>query len=205
MTRPLGENTAIAVGGFFRRDDGIRDPGYDANLGGLIRAAISQRWDGGKLTLTAKVVDDHNIFYVPLPVTGVGDPKSIPGLSATHGLLQSRDFGRVRARTTPTTGASFKDIDLTDGVHTKSQSYGYDLTQSFGDQLSFFARGRYTNFGTDFNSIFSYDNSALQLASERFANNSTSALTLRTYAPFGATQLGLRYVDTGQIVAGTAT
>ncbi len=204
MTRPIGENTAIAIGGFFRKDDGIRDPGYDANLGGLLRAAISQRWSTGKLTLSAKVVDDRNIFYVPIPVTGVGDPQSIPGLSATHGLLQSRDFGRVTVRTTPTTGASFKDIDLTDGVHTRSQSYGYDLTQRFGDEVTFFARGRYTNFGTDFNSIFSYDNSALQLASERLRSNATSALTLRTFAPRGATQLGIRYVDTGQVIAGDA-
>lgn len=209
MTKPIAENTAIAIGGFYRRDDGIRDPGYDANQGFLFRAAISQRWDSGRLTLSAKVVDDHNIFYVPIPVTGVGDPQSIPGLSATHGLLQSRDFGQVRVRTTPTTGASFKDIDLTDGVHTRAQSYGYDLTQDFGRDFNFFARGRYTRFGTDFNSIFSYDNSALQLASERLRTtgtglNATSVQTLTRFAPAGATGLGLRYVDTGQIVRGDA-
>lgn len=211
MTRPLGENIAISLGGFYRRDDGIRDPGYDANHGFLFRGAIAQRWDGGKLTLSAKVVDDHNTFFVPIPVQGVGNPDSIAGLSATHGLLQSRDFSRVRVRTTPTTGASFKDIDLEDAVHTRSQSYGYDLTQDFGSELNFFARGRYTNFGADFNSIFSYDNSALQLATERFntnpalgAVNPTTTQTLAAFAPFGATQLGLRYVDTGQIVAGAA-
>lgn len=209
MTKPIAENTAISLGGFYRRDDGIRDPGYDANNGFIFRGAISQRWNTGRLTLSAKVVDDHNIFYVPIPVTNVGDPQSIPGLSATHGLLHSRDFALVNVRTTPTTGASTKTIDLEDGVHTKSQSYGYDLTQDFGEELSFFARGRYTRFGTDFNAIFSYDNSALQLASERLTTtgaspNATSVQTLTTFAPRGAGSLGLRYVDTGQIVTGAA-
>ncbi len=209
MTRPIGENTAISLGGFYRRDEGIRDPGYDANHGFIFRGAVAQRWNTGKLTLSAKVVDDHNTFYVPIPVTGVGDPQSIPGLSATHGLLQSRDFSLVRTRTSPTTGRSFEDIDLEDGVHTRAQAYGYDLTQDFGEEVNFFARGRYTQFKTNFNSIFSYDNSALQLASERLntfgANpNATSVLALQTFAPRGAGSLGLRYVDTGQIVAGTA-
>ena len=211
MTKPLGENTAIALGGFYRKDDGIRDPGYDANHGGIFRAAISQRWNTGKLTLSAKIVDDHNTFYVPIPVTGVGNPRSIPGLSATHGLLQSNDFSLVRTRTSASTGRSFEGVDLEDGVHTRAQSYAYDLTQDLGEDFNFFARGRYTRFRTNFNSIFSYDNSALQLASERLNTNplagpvnGTSALTLRTFAPRGATSLGLRYVDTGQIVAGTA-
>ena len=175
MTKPIAENTAISIGGFYRKDDGVRDPGYDANHGFIFRGAIAQRWTGGKLTLSAKVVDDSNIFYVGIPLTGVGDPKSIPGLSATHGLLQSRDFSLVRTRTSPTTGRSFQPIDLEDGVHTKAQSYGYDLTQEIGSDFNFFARGRYTNFGTNFNSIFSYDNSRLRLASDRLANNPTSA------------------------------
>lgn len=211
MTKPLGENTAIALGGFYRKDDGIRDPGYDANHGFIFRGAIAQRWDSGKLTLSAKVVDDHNTFFVPIPVTGVGNPRSIPGLSATHGLLQSNDFSLVRTRTSATTGRSFEGVDLEDGVHTRSQSYGYDLTQDFGESVNFFARGRYTRFRTNFNSIFSYDNSGLQLASERLNTNplagpvnATSALTLRTFAPRGAGSLALRYVDTGQVIQGTA-
>ncbi len=204
MTRPIGENTAISLSGFYRKDDGIRDPGYDANHGFIFRGAIAQRWTGGKLTLSAKVVDDSNIFYVGIPLTGVGNPRSIPGLSATHGLLQSRDFSLVQTRTSPTTGRSLQTIDLEDGVHTRSQSYGYDLTQDIGRDFNFFARGRFTNFGTDFNSIFSYDNSGLQLASDRLANNPTSAQTLARFAPQGGNRLGLRYVDTGQIISGTA-
>ncbi|MFD1786516.1 TonB-dependent siderophore receptor [Sphingomonas floccifaciens] len=213
MTQPIAENTAISIGGFYRYSEGLRNTGYPADHGFQWRGAIAQRFaSGGELILSAKVIDDHSTFYLPVPVTGVGRPRSIPGISALDGTMAGRDVSFFRNFTSPRTGSSTKDVDLRDGVATKAYTLGYDLTKDLSDQFSFFAKGRYTSFGTNFNAFFSYDNDALQLGSQRLnpaatdtsdrANGTRAALA--RFRASGATRLAYRYVDTGQIIDGTA-
>ncbi|MFB6286574.1 MAG: carboxypeptidase-like regulatory domain-containing protein, partial [Candidatus Bipolaricaulia bacterium] len=44
---PMGENWQFNVGGFYRFDEGVRDPGFTANKGGQISANVTRFLDNG--------------------------------------------------------------------------------------------------------------------------------------------------------------
>jgi iron complex outermembrane recepter protein len=201
---PLGEDWAVSAGGFYRSSDSVRDTGFTADEGGILRASILRKFDGGRLILNVKAVDDRNTFLLPIPLRNSRDPESIPGLSATDGTLIGPDVARFTARTTPTTGSTSRNIDLRDdGVHTKATAFGYDFEQDVAEQFEVFARGRYTDFDNHFNSNFSFDNAGLQPAVDRLnpALRSDTALLL---SRFPGTTPALRVVSTGEILSAPA-
>ncbi len=71
---PLGENTYYAVGGFVRYHDGYRDNGFPNDRGGQIRANIKHDFSNGFFKLSAQFVDDHNVFYLPIPTNDPRNP-----------------------------------------------------------------------------------------------------------------------------------
>ncbi len=58
---PVGD-WRLGFGGFYREDDGVRDPGYTANKGGQARFAISRSFEGGSVDFNVKRIDDQRHF-----------------------------------------------------------------------------------------------------------------------------------------------
>jgi outer membrane receptor protein involved in Fe transport len=199
-TAPISENWSFSTGGFYRSADSVRDTGFTADEGGILRAAVMRKFDGGRLILNVKVVDDHNTFLTPIPLRNSRDPEGIPGLSATSGTLIGPDVARFTVRTTPTTGFSTKDVDLHDGVDTKATAFGYDFETDVAEQFNVFARGRYTDFDNKFNANFSYDNASLQPAVDRL-NPALRPDTALLLSRFPGTRAALRVVATGEILS----
>jgi outer membrane cobalamin receptor len=73
----LGDRTYYAIGGFIRYNDGYRDNGFPNDKGGQIRANIKHDFDNGSIKITANYLNDHNVFYLPIPIA---DPRN-PGTS----------------------------------------------------------------------------------------------------------------------------
>ena len=71
---PLDSNTYYAVGGFVRYHDGYRDNGFPNDRGGQIRANIKHDFANGFFKLSAQFVDDHNVFYLPIPTNDPRNP-----------------------------------------------------------------------------------------------------------------------------------
>jgi iron complex outermembrane receptor protein len=65
---PIAEDWQFSLGGFYRFDDGIRDPGFPAARGGQIRANITRFFDRGYVRVSGKYLNDRNVFYLPVPV-----------------------------------------------------------------------------------------------------------------------------------------
>ena len=68
------------MGGFYRYDHGVRDPGYPRHP----RAASSRPTSPacsttGTSALSVKYIDDRNQFILPLPFTNPSDPQYVPG------------------------------------------------------------------------------------------------------------------------------
>lgn len=84
---PLAEDWRFNIGGYYRFDDGIRDPGFPAARGGQIKANITRMFDNGFVRLHGKYVNDKNVFYLPLPVraesTGDESPQGAPVVKLT--------------------------------------------------------------------------------------------------------------------------
>lgn len=149
---PVSDRLRYAVGGFFRTDDGVRDPGFTANDGGQIRGNLTYDLDDGDINVYGHFLDDHNIFYLPIPLglTDGGNLTDLPGFNANTDTLTSDDV--LRARLVLPGGT--RERDLSDGINTKASSFGVEFNHDFDDwRLS--NNTRYVDGETIFNAIFS--------------------------------------------------
>jgi catecholate siderophore receptor len=96
---PIGD-WRVGFGGFYREDDGIRDPGYTANEGGQLRFSIGRDLERGSIDFNIKHIDDNVIFYTGLPLTydSDGDVVGIPGIDEKFGTLAGPETQRVTLR-----------------------------------------------------------------------------------------------------------
>ncbi|HEX9783952.1 MAG TPA: TonB-dependent receptor [Opitutaceae bacterium] len=84
---PLGKNFYYNVGGFYRRSDGARFPGYPLNRGGQIKANVTREFENGVMTIFTKHLDDHNGWFEFLPAVNFDNPQVAPGFSTRDSVL----------------------------------------------------------------------------------------------------------------------
>ena len=95
---PLGEDWRFNVGGFYRYDHGVRDPGFPGIRGGQAKASITRLLDNGYIRFTGKVIDDRNQFILDLPFTNPSDPTFVSGFS-DYGSFNTNEALDLRVRT----------------------------------------------------------------------------------------------------------
>ena len=78
---PLGEDWRFNVGGFYRYDHGVRDPGFTGIRGGQLKANLTRQLDNGYLRASVKHINDRNQFILPLPFANPEDPEYVEGFS----------------------------------------------------------------------------------------------------------------------------
>lgn len=81
VSGPLAEDWRFSIGGYYRYDDGVRDPLFPAARGGQIRGNLTRFFDRGLVRVYAKYVNDRNVFYLPVPVRSelTGETKVLSG------------------------------------------------------------------------------------------------------------------------------
>lgn len=125
----VGGDWTYHVGGFYRRGEGPRKTGFDANRGGQIRANLTRKFSSGYVRIYGKYLNDKTPSYLPTPVRVTGsnaDPKysSLPGFSANSGTFYSR-YNRDQL----TLGADNRGerIDQGTGMHPIVKQVGLEL------------------------------------------------------------------------------
>ncbi len=78
---PITDNWRYNVGGFYRYDHGVRDPGFPGISGGQLKANVTRLLDNGFIRLSAKYINDRNQFILDLPFQGTDNPNYVSGLS----------------------------------------------------------------------------------------------------------------------------
>lgn len=128
--QPIGEDMFIGVGGFYRQNDGIRDPGYTSNEGGQLRISAGKRFDNGELFLDLKHIDDQVAFLLPIPLTfgGDGEVEGVPGFDPNYGTLAGPE---VEHNTYRNLGNGY-DFDLSEGTHTELTQFTATLNFAVG-------------------------------------------------------------------------
>jgi outer membrane receptor protein involved in Fe transport len=175
LTGPISEKLLFNVGGFYRADNGQRDPGFTGNRGGQFRAGLTYLLDDGQIYVGYRKLNDRNIFYTAIPLASKS--RGLPGLDAGDGTLVSNSFRNITAPDLYGTGTT--SIDLANGVHTNTDTFTVNLDNKLNDWLSVSAKGRYTSGVVDFNGLFSDQISGAQafldsnLASLQAANPAT--------------------------------
>ena len=79
MNGPFGDDWRFSVGGFYRYDHGVRDPGFPGIRGGQLKANVTRLLDNGYLRFSVKYIDDRNQFILDLPFQNPGSPAYAPG------------------------------------------------------------------------------------------------------------------------------
>jgi outer membrane receptor protein involved in Fe transport len=162
---PLGEDWRFNVGGFYRFDRGVRDPGFPANRGGQLKLNLTRLLDNGYVRVNARYMNDRNIFYLPVPLQNPDDPTDIPGFDANYGTLTSNDVARVKIPTpVPVAGggntgiSGILDLNLKEGMHPVYQSVGAEGYFDLGNGWSVKDAFRRMTADVQFNAIFSVFN-----------------------------------------------
>ncbi|MFV1919544.1 TonB-dependent receptor [Sphingomonas sp. MJ1 (PH-R8)] len=191
---PIAEDTYYAVGGFLRYHDGYRDNGFPNDKGGQIRANLKHDLDNGSIKLNLNYVNDHNVFYLPIPIADPRDPSVSldPYIDYFTGTMNSPALRNVNLKYRDGAGViQSRTSDLSDGRHMQMVNFGAQYDADFDGWLVS-AKVGYTQGKLDFTAFYSTTNPA---DADSFANG---YLTRATTA-FGAVN---RF---GYVLAGTNT
>ncbi|HEY7893482.1 MAG TPA: TonB-dependent receptor [Gemmatimonadaceae bacterium] len=118
---PLSDQWRFNVGGFYRYDHGVRDPGFPGIRGGQLKANVTRLLDNGYIRFSAKVIDDNNQFILDLPFEGNGNPHFVPGFG-TYGSMNTNE-GLDLTVPTPT---GRQEFPLGNGIATNASWFTAD-------------------------------------------------------------------------------
>jgi outer membrane receptor protein involved in Fe transport len=129
---PVGEDWRFNVGGFYRYNRGVRNPGFPGTAGGQFKASLTRNFANGYFRSSLKVLDDRNQFILDLPfhftdTTNLTGVERVPGFSAT-GSMNTNEGNNISV---PTPDGQLL-LPLDNGLKTKA----YWLTATAGFNLA---------------------------------------------------------------------
>lgn len=151
----FGDEWRFNVGGFYRFDTGVRDPGFPANRGGQMKANLTRLFENGYIRVYGKFLNERNIFYLPIPLQNPDSPEEIPGFDPNYGTLTTLDAAFVKF---PTPEREVRTLDLKDGMHPVIRSIGAEALFELGDGWTIKNAARSMEADVSFNAIFSLFN-----------------------------------------------
>jgi outer membrane receptor protein involved in Fe transport len=158
---PLGNNTYYAVGGFLRYHDGYRDNGFPNDKGGQIRANIKHTFDhGGSIKISGMFVNDHNSFYLPIPIANPANPSQSlnPYINYFSGTMNSPTFENTTIKYRDASGTTRSiNRDLSNGRYMNFFNAAVDYEDHFGGWNVSVKTG-FTKGKTSFDALYSTTN-----------------------------------------------
>jgi iron complex outermembrane receptor protein len=192
---PITDRLDFAVGGSYRRDNGLRDQGFTpADDGGQIQIAATYKLDKGKLWADVKYLDDRSAIYTDIPLTNPITGQSLAGLiNPNTGTLTGTAFQNITFRTlNGTPGGATLSSNLQDGVHPQvvTATVGGEYDLGAGWEVS--DRLRYTGGSMPIDGIFS--------GAPTSATAELSSFLTKAQAAFpGTTSLAYRVLGSGAV------
>ena len=151
---PVGETDwRYSVGGFYRSDDGIRDPGFTASEGGQIKANIGRVYGNGYVRVYGRALFDSNIFYLPLPIQNPSDPEFVSGFPDDGTLTSEEGVGKV----VPLPNGDELVLDLDDGQRQEGAWIQADLGYDLGGGWSIDNKFRYMDVDHYWNAMLPFE------------------------------------------------
>jgi len=187
---PVGD-WKLSMGGFYRYDDGIRDPGFHGDNGGQFRVSLARDFEGGKVSFDIKRLDDTVALDLGIPMRTYSDGRirAVPGFDGNYGTIAGPETALIRMKTA--SGSDFL-FDNTLGTQVKRTQATLNLEFKLAEHYTLSDRLRYDDTGTVRNGVFP---NQLQSAAS-FLNASNGLLS-----PYPAgTALQLRYTSSPDTV-----
>ncbi|WP_343615677.1 TonB-dependent receptor [Novosphingobium sp.] len=156
----LGDRTYYAIGGFIRYNDGYRDNGFPNDKGGQIRANIKHDFDNGSIKITANYLNDHNVFYLPIPIADPRNPGTSlnPYINYFSGTMNSPALRNVNISYLDASGArETLHRDLGNGRHMQFGNLGIQYDGDFNGWIVS-AKAGFTKGKLSFDAFYSTTN-----------------------------------------------
>ncbi len=189
---PIGDNTYFAVGGFLRQHDGYRYGGFPSDKGGQIRANLKHDLDNGFVKVSAEYVNDHNVFYLPIPIADPRNPTVSlnPYIDYFTGTLNSPSLRNVNIKYRDGAGVlQGMQRDLSNGRHMRLFNAAVDYEADF-DGWKVSAKFGGTKGKSSFDAFYSTTNPA-------DANSFAASYLTAARNAFGANVARLGYAFAG--------
>ncbi|MES2422527.1 MAG: TonB-dependent receptor [Pseudomonadota bacterium] len=190
---PIDDSTYYAIGGFLRRHDGYRDNGFPNDRGGQVRANIKHDFSNGSLRVSGNYLNDHNVFYLPIPTADPRDPsKSLNQyIDFFSGTMNSPALRNANIRFREADGTTRNvDADLGNGRHTQFGNVGVQYDADY-DGWKVAAKGGVSVGKLHFNALYSTSN-----PSDANAYAASNLGAARTAFGAGVTRLGYAIAGT---------
>jgi len=146
VSGPAGKNTTYALGGWYRVDDGVRYPGFISNKGGELLGNVKHTFENGRgyAKLFFKMHDDHNVFDLPMPLTGGANFRSIPGGPniKKDPTSASADQRILSVLNTPVGHINY---DMADGIYSQVNYLGTEVQYELADGIKVENRNRFSD------------------------------------------------------------
>jgi outer membrane receptor protein involved in Fe transport len=174
---PLAEDWRFNVGGFYRYDYGVRDPGFPGIRGGQIKANVTRLLDNGYIRASFKYINDRNQFILPLPFQDPDDPDYVPGFS-DYGSMSTNEGNHLRV---PTPDGEL-ELPLGDGLRTQAGWLTADAQFDLGNDWSIRNTAQVMSNDQGWNAILPFD----VMPADEFVSRPTNAngLGLPAGTPF---------------------
>jgi len=129
LNGPMGPEWRFDVGGFYRYDHGVRDPGFPGIKGGQLKANITRLLDNGYIRIYGKYVNDQNQFILDLPHDDPANPTQYAPGFGNYGSFNSPEGLNISVPT-PNGALSFP---LNHGIMTNAGWLTADINLNFGE------------------------------------------------------------------------
>src|SRR5882757_1645783 len=138
---PVGD-WKLSMGGFYRYDDGIRDPGFHGDNGGQFRVSLARDFEGGKVSFDVKRLDDTVALDLGIPMRSYPDGKirAVPGFDGNYGTIAGPETALIRMKTGSASDFLF---DNTFGTQVKRTQATLNLEFELADHYTLSDRLRY--------------------------------------------------------------
>lgn len=130
MNGPVGEDWRYNVGGFYRYDNGVRDPGFAGIRGGQFKGNVTRQLDNGYVRFSAKIINDRNQFILDLPFENSSSPRFVPGFG-DYGSFNTNEALGLRVPTP----IGDQQLPLDNGLRTVASWYTADVAFDLANDI----------------------------------------------------------------------
>lgn len=167
---PLADEWRFNLGGFYRYDQGVRDPGFPGIAGGQIKANITRLLGNGYVRASIKILDDRNQFILPLPFQNPDDPEYVEGFS-DYGAMNTLEGNRISV---PLPNGDDLTLPLDNGLRTQAYWLTAELSFDFEDGWNLKNSSQFMENSQEWNAIVPFN----VMTATDYINDRISALGL---------------------------
>lgn len=139
---PLMDQWRFNIGGYYRHDEGVRNPGYPVNRGGQLKLNLTRYLDNGYIRFYGKYLNEKNVWFMGIPFQNYKDPEPIPG-GPEFGTGTTFSPNR-RVLTLPDAfhRAGFVNRNMDEGLSVRYKMFGLELVRDLGNDWNLTLRSR---------------------------------------------------------------